>query len=169
MYSRFLSDYAAVDRRQVSSNWLVFLARAVIALTRSAIRSRISSRVSHEWSILAMRFPIPISAKGGTSSWSSSSSPVTLDAHGSAANGVPRQLVVVHRGVTVLTGGHPAPPARPMPNPTTRVKFWPSGWRVLFFNDQRRFGWIRVLDTAGLRADPFLARFGPRPWATNSP
>jgi hypothetical protein len=26
-----------------------------------------------------------------------------------------------------------------------------------------------VLDTAGLRADPFLARFGPRPWATNSP
>ena len=74
------------------------------------------------------------------------------------------QLVVVRRGVTVLAGGHPSPSLLgPMPNPTTRAVVGLSGGRVLFFNDQRKFGWIRVLDTRGLRADPFLSRLGPEP------
>jgi len=74
------------------------------------------------------------------------------------------QLVVVRRGVTVLAGGHPSPSLLgPMPNRTTRAVFGLSGGRALCFNDQRKFGWIRVLDTAGLETDPFLTRLGPEP------
>ena len=74
------------------------------------------------------------------------------------------QLVVVRDGATVLAGGHPSPGLLgPMPNPSTRAVLALSGGRVLFFNDQRKFGWIRVLDTAELSVDPFLARLGPEP------
>jgi formamidopyrimidine-DNA glycosylase len=51
----------------------------------------------------------------------------------------------------------------PMPNMTTRVVLWLSGGRSLYFNDGRRFGRIRLLSTAELEADPFLARLGPEP------
>lgn len=50
-----------------------------------------------------------------------------------------------------------------MPNPTTRAVFGLGGRQMLYFNDQRKFGWIRILHTAELQADPFLARLGPEP------
>ena len=74
------------------------------------------------------------------------------------------QLVVTERGCTLFAGGHPSRSMlAPMPNMTTRVFFRLSGGRSLFFNDGRRFGRIKLLSTAELEADPFLARLGPEP------
>ena len=45
-----------------------------------------------------------------------------------------------------LVGGHPTPDMRDqMPNSHTRVIFSFSDGSHLYFNDQRRFGWIRVI------------------------
>jgi formamidopyrimidine-DNA glycosylase len=74
------------------------------------------------------------------------------------------QLVLVEDGRTLFAGGHPSRSMlEPMPNPTTRVVFRLDGGRTLFFNDQRKFGRIRLVDDAELAADPFLARLGPEP------
>lgn len=74
------------------------------------------------------------------------------------------QLVVTEQAVTVFAGGHPSRSMLDaMPNATTRVILGLSENTVVFFNDQRKFGWIRILDTAALRGDPFLARLGPEP------
>ncbi|MDP3973308.1 MAG: bifunctional DNA-formamidopyrimidine glycosylase/DNA-(apurinic or apyrimidinic site) lyase [Candidatus Daviesbacteria bacterium] len=46
-------------------------------------------------------------------------------------------------------GGHPTEDmVGPLPNPHTRVIFGFSDGSHLYFNDQRRFGWIRVSDKA---------------------
>jgi len=74
------------------------------------------------------------------------------------------QLVVTEHGGTLFAGGHPSRSMlAPMPNMTTRVVFRLSGGRSLFFNDGRRLGRIKLLSTAELGADPFLARLGPEP------
>lgn len=74
------------------------------------------------------------------------------------------QLVVVGHGRTLFAGGHPTRSMLGrMPNPTTRLVFRLDGGRSLFFNDQRKFGRIRVVDDAGLAAEPFLVRLGPEP------
>lgn len=74
------------------------------------------------------------------------------------------QLVVVGHGNTLFAGGHPTRSMlEQMPNSTTRVVFGLDGDRTLYFNDQRKFGRIRLVDDDGLRSDPFLARLGPEP------
>lgn len=75
------------------------------------------------------------------------------------------QLVVVEHGV-----------CRSSPAAIRRAACWPRcrtgprgvviGLRadtVVFLNDQRKFGWIRLLDSTALQTDPFLARLGPEP------
>lgn len=74
------------------------------------------------------------------------------------------QLVVVDGGRTLFAGGHPSRSMlEPMPNATTRAVFAFAGGRLLYFNDGRKFGRIRLVDDAALDADPFLARLGPEP------
>jgi len=74
------------------------------------------------------------------------------------------QLVVVEQAATVFVGGHPSRSMLgSMPNTTTRVVFTLSEDTMLFFNDQRKFGWIRLVATESLASDPFLARLGPEP------
>lgn len=74
------------------------------------------------------------------------------------------QLVIVAHGTTVFAGGHPSRSMLgPMPNPTTRVVFSVSADTVLYFNDQRKFGWIRLVDTESLAGEEFLSRLGPEP------
>jgi formamidopyrimidine-DNA glycosylase len=51
----------------------------------------------------------------------------------------------------------------PMPNVTTRVIIRLSSGSVLFFNDQRKFGRITLVDTPALLADAFLGHLGPEP------
>ncbi len=74
------------------------------------------------------------------------------------------QLVVTAHGATVFAGGHPSRSMlAPMPNVTTRVIIRLSGGSVLFFNDQRKFGRITLVDTPALLADAFLSHLGPEP------
>ncbi|MGH3967170.1 MAG: DNA-formamidopyrimidine glycosylase family protein, partial [Mycobacterium sp.] len=74
------------------------------------------------------------------------------------------QVVVHRRGRPVLAGGHPTPNILgPMPNPWTRAVFALSGSRMLFVNDSRKFGRIRVVNAAELAAELFLTRLGPEP------
>lgn len=74
------------------------------------------------------------------------------------------QLVLTSGGATVLAGGHPTPSMlRPMPNATTRAVFDLSSAYRLYYNDARRFGWIRPAGPDPCRTDPFLRRLGPDP------
>ncbi len=60
------------------------------------------------------------------------------------------QLVCVHRKKTIL--GHPTPTLnnQPLPNKSTRINFKFSDGSTLYFNDQRKFGWVKALTPADL-------------------
>ncbi len=74
------------------------------------------------------------------------------------------QLVLTCDGATVFAGGHPTPSMlRRMPNATTRAVFRLGPACRLYYNDSRRFGWIRPAGPDPCRTDPFLARLGPEP------
>jgi formamidopyrimidine-DNA glycosylase len=74
------------------------------------------------------------------------------------------QLVVTNGSVTLFAGGHPSRSMlAPMPNITTRAIVRLRDGVALFFNDQRKFGRIKLVDTPSLCADRFLARLGPEP------
>ncbi len=72
-----------------------------------------------------------------------------------------------------FVGGHPTEDmAGEMPNKHTRVIFTlesqesrvkSQGISHLYFNDQRKFGWIRVIDNERLRIDNFFNKLGPEP------
>src|SRR3989338_5967525 len=61
-------------------------------------------------------------------------------------------------------GGHPTVDMLgKMPNAHTRVIFSFSGGSHLYFNDQRKFGWVRVVDSGQLTVDSSLKKLGPEP------
>ncbi len=63
-----------------------------------------------------------------------------------------------------FVGGHPTPDMRnSMPNSHTRVIFEFSDGSHLYFNDQRRFGWIRIVDRQQVTGDSSLKNLGPEP------
>lgn len=74
-----------------------------------------------------------------------------------------------------LNLGHPTKDfVGPMPGKHTRVIFKlsptrspanpPTRSNTLYFNDQRLFGWIKVLPTKELEKDPFIKKLGPEPF-----
>lgn len=50
-----------------------------------------------------------------------------------------------------------------LPDRSTRVEFWLSENTKLYFNDQRKFGWIKLLPTAEVPDLPFMQKVGPEP------
>ena len=63
-----------------------------------------------------------------------------------------------------FVGGHPTEDMKDrMPNSHTRVIFEFSDKSHLYFNDQRRFGWIKVMDNAKLTMDNLIKNLGPEP------
>lgn len=63
-----------------------------------------------------------------------------------------------------LIGGHPTPDMTgPMPNKHTRVIFEFSDGSRLFFNDQRRFGWVKVIGFGSWAMSRELKELGPEP------
>lgn len=49
---------------------------------------------------------------------------------------------------TRVAGGHPIPPLNlPVPNKTTRVIFTFVGGGHLYFNDVRKFGWVKIVES----------------------
>lgn len=63
-----------------------------------------------------------------------------------------------------VAGGHPNGSfVNELPDKSTRVVFTLSHGK-LFFNDQRKFGFVKVLPTSELDNEPFLAKLGREPW-----
>lgn len=63
-----------------------------------------------------------------------------------------------------FAGGHPTLDMDlKMPNKSTRVIFDLSDGSRLFFNDQRKFGWVKLRDLRNDMGDKFLDRVGPEP------
>jgi len=72
------------------------------------------------------------------------------------------QMVV--RGAEDWGGGHPTDSLLAhLPDRSTRVAFHLDDGSRLFFNDQRKFGWITALPTADVEQLPFIAKLGPEP------
>lgn len=63
-------------------------------------------------------------------------------------------------------GGHPVPPFEDeVPNKYTRVSFDFSDGSRLYFNDIRKFGWIKILDSEELKVES--EKLGPDPMASS--
>ncbi|MBQ8984942.1 bifunctional DNA-formamidopyrimidine glycosylase/DNA-(apurinic or apyrimidinic site) lyase [Candidatus Saccharibacteria bacterium] len=63
-----------------------------------------------------------------------------------------------------FAAGHPSENfVDTLPNKQTRVIIELENG-TLYFNDQRKFGFIKVLDTKDLRDDPFIKKLAPEPW-----
>jgi formamidopyrimidine-DNA glycosylase len=59
-------------------------------------------------------------------------------------------------------GGHPSESMRAgLPDRSTRVIFEFASGDKMFFNDQRKFGWIKLVPVGEVRLDSLVARLGP--------
>lgn len=73
------------------------------------------------------------------------------------------QLIFV--GAEKFAAGHPDGGfTEEMPGRHTRVYFDFEDGTHLYFNDQRKFGFISVMDELALATDPFLTKLAPEPW-----
>lgn len=74
------------------------------------------------------------------------------------------QLVFVDRQGKRYEGGHPEKSYQTdLPNKHTRAVFEFSDGTHLFFNDLRRFGWIKLVPTKEVENDSFVKAVGPDP------
>lgn len=65
-------------------------------------------------------------------------------------------------------GGHPTQDMMgEMPNKHTRVVLDFSDGSKLYFNDQRRFGWIKIVDSLQVAEDSSIKNLGPEPLEKN--
>lgn len=74
------------------------------------------------------------------------------------------QLVFIEKTGERFAGGHPTHSMEhALPDKSTRVVFTFKSGDQLFFNDQRKFGWIKLVETAHVNLDKLLMRMGPEP------
>ncbi|HEX3082087.1 MAG TPA: bifunctional DNA-formamidopyrimidine glycosylase/DNA-(apurinic or apyrimidinic site) lyase, partial [Candidatus Saccharimonadia bacterium] len=72
------------------------------------------------------------------------------------------QMVLVLADGERYAGGHPSESmGDPLPDKSTRVVFTFESGDQLFFNDQRKFGWIKLVEAAEVGRDALVARLGP--------
>ncbi|HVQ43678.1 MAG TPA: bifunctional DNA-formamidopyrimidine glycosylase/DNA-(apurinic or apyrimidinic site) lyase [Candidatus Saccharimonadia bacterium] len=72
------------------------------------------------------------------------------------------QMVLVKADGERYAGGHPSLSMREaLPDGSTRLVFGFASGDRLFFNDQRKFGWMKLVPTAEVGLDPLVARLGP--------
>jgi len=72
---------------------------------------------------------------------------------------------MVFRGDKEWGAGHPTDSlVGQLPDKSTRVIFSLRGDAKLFFNDQRKFGWIKLVPTNEVDKIKFLVEMGPEPW-----
>lgn len=71
---------------------------------------------------------------------------------------------LVHRGEESWAGGHPNDSfVAKLPDRSTRIEFIFNDKSSLFFNDQRKFGWIKLLPTNEVENLDFFKKVGPEP------
>lgn len=74
------------------------------------------------------------------------------------------QMVLVKPGGERYAGGHPTKSmADTLPDKSTKVIFRLSDGSILYFNDQRIFGWIKLVADEDVLRDSLIARLGPEP------
>lgn len=72
---------------------------------------------------------------------------------------------MIFEGGEKFAAGHPDGGfTEKMPGRHTRVYFDFEDGTHLYFNDQRKFGFIAVMDELGLQEDKFLKKLAPEPW-----
>jgi len=77
------------------------------------------------------------------------------------------QLVFVASGVR-FGAGHPNDSlVNVLPDKSTRVTITFNDGSVLYFNDQRKFGWVRLLPTLEVLEIDFMKKVGPEPLAAD--
>ena len=75
---------------------------------------------------------------------------------------------LVYHGEQKFGAGHPnASLNGKLPDKSTRVIFEFSDGSHLYFNDQRKFGWVRLLPTAEIPNIDFFKKVGPEPLAAD--
>lgn len=71
---------------------------------------------------------------------------------------------IVVRGAKAWAGGHPNESfVEALPNKSTRIHFTLDDGAKLFFNDQRKFGWIKLIPTITINELDFISKLGPEP------
>jgi formamidopyrimidine-DNA glycosylase len=71
---------------------------------------------------------------------------------------------LVYRGKEVFGAGHPSDSlVGELPDKSTRVIFTFDDGSHLFFNDQRKFGWVKLYPTIEVPNIDFMKRVGPEP------
>lgn len=71
---------------------------------------------------------------------------------------------IVYRGEAVFGAGHPNDSLiGSLPDRSTRVIFELDKGAKLFFNDQRKFGWVKLLPTIEVPNIDFMKKVGPEP------
>lgn len=79
------------------------------------------------------------------------------------------QLILVTRDKKQVTrrigGGHPSGDwLGKLPSKHTRAIFYFSNGDVMYFNDQRIFGWVKIMTREELDKLPFILKLGKEPW-----
>jgi formamidopyrimidine-DNA glycosylase len=75
---------------------------------------------------------------------------------------------LVYRGETAFGAGHPNESLiGDLPDRSTRVTLELDGGANLFFNDQRKFGWVRLMPTVEIPNVDFMKKVGPEPLDSN--
>lgn len=71
---------------------------------------------------------------------------------------------MVYRGDADWGGGHPNDSfLANLPDRSTRIAFDLNNDNKLFFNDQRKFGWIKLIRTNEIAGLPLMQKLGPEP------
>jgi formamidopyrimidine-DNA glycosylase len=74
------------------------------------------------------------------------------------------QIVLVYPDGHRSAGGHPTPSmSGGLPDKSTKVIFMLDGGSRLYFNDQRIFGWVKLVSEAEVLRDSLIAKMGPEP------
>lgn len=74
------------------------------------------------------------------------------------------QLVFVALGQDRFGAGHPTDSlVGELPDKSTRVTITFEDGSHLYFNDQRKFGWMRLMPTEEIKNTPFMQKVGPEP------
>lgn len=72
------------------------------------------------------------------------------------------QLVYRSPSGEIFSGGHPIQSALgDLPDKSTRILWQFQDGSKLFFNDQRKFGWVKLVND--IPSEPFIAKLGPEP------
>lgn len=89
---------------------------------------------------------------------------IDLDSNYSLVTHLKMTGQMVYRGDEDWAAGHPTDSfINGLPDKSTRVEFDMADGSKLFFNDQRKFGWIKLLPTTEVENMDFLKKVGPEP------